>query len=125
MELKIQSIQFNVTEKLQAFIQKKFAKIAKFNENISAAEVILKVTKPETANNKSTVLNIKCAGRKLPRRESLRHIRRRRRPLYGIYAAPIGVNTKKKQRGKKGRPHSQDGRWLRGRISTTFLYLYY
>ena len=55
MELKIQSIQFNVTEKLQAFIQKKFAKIAKFNENISAAEVILKVTKPETANNKSTV----------------------------------------------------------------------
>ena len=52
MELKIQSIQFNVTEKLQAFIQKKFAKIAKFNENISAAEVILKVTKPETANNK-------------------------------------------------------------------------
>ena len=30
MELKIQSIQFNVTEKLQAFIQKKFAKIAKF-----------------------------------------------------------------------------------------------
>ena len=77
MELKIRSIQFNVTEKLQAFIQKKFAKIAKFNENISAAEVILKVTKPETA------------GRKLPRRESLRHIRRRRRPLYGIYAAPI------------------------------------
>ena len=62
MELKIQSIQFNVTEKLQAFIQKKFAKIAKFNENISAAEVILKVTKPETANNKSTVLNINVPG---------------------------------------------------------------
>ena len=51
MELKIQSIQFNVTEKLQAFIQKKFA-----------AEVILKVTKPETANNKSTVLNINVPG---------------------------------------------------------------
>ena len=47
MELKIQSIHFDATEKLNAFIEKKAAKLEKTCENIIKAEFILKVVKPE------------------------------------------------------------------------------
>ena len=58
MELKIQSIHFDATEKLQEFIQKKVAKLAKNTENIHKIEVILKVVKPETSKNKETSFNV-------------------------------------------------------------------
>ena len=65
MELKIQAIHFDATEKLQAFIQKKAAKLEKNCENIVKAEFILKVVKPETANNKETALNVSLPGTEL------------------------------------------------------------
>ena len=51
MEIKITAIHFEATEKLTDFINKKVEKLVKNNERISAAEVILKVVKPETAMN--------------------------------------------------------------------------
>lgn len=65
MEIKIQSIHFDATEKLNAFIQKKVAKLEKNNENIIKVEVGLKVTKPETAKNKETVLHVYVPGAEL------------------------------------------------------------
>lgn len=62
MEIKIQSIHFDATEKLHAFIQKKVEKLAKNHEEIVKTEVILKVVKPETAKNKETVLNVQVPG---------------------------------------------------------------
>lgn len=61
MELRIQSINFEATEQLKAFIDKKVNKLAKFNETIMQAEVVLKVVKPETSNNKeaSVKLNLR------------------------------------------------------------------
>ena len=47
MEIRVQSIHFNATEKLQAFIEKKVGKFAKSCED-GKAEVVLKVVKPET-----------------------------------------------------------------------------
>ena len=52
MEIKIQSIHFDATEKLQAFIEKKVAKLEKTYEDIQKVEVQLKVVKPATALNK-------------------------------------------------------------------------
>ena len=52
MEIKIQAIHFEATEKLEKFIEKKLAKLAKFNDEIGRIEVSLKVVKPETAMNK-------------------------------------------------------------------------
>ena len=52
MEIKIQSIHFDATEKLQEFIEKKVAKLEKTFEDIKTAEVQLKVVKPATSNNK-------------------------------------------------------------------------
>ena len=52
MEIKINAIHFEATERLNDFINKKVEKLAKYNEEIAKAEVILKVVKPETAMNK-------------------------------------------------------------------------
>mgnify|MGYP002531169689 CR=1 FL=1 len=65
MELKIQSIHFDATEKLNAFIEKKAAKLEKTCENIIKAEFILKVVKPENAKNKETALHIALPGTEL------------------------------------------------------------
>ena len=52
MEIRIQSIHFDASEQLQAFIQKKAAKLEKYCDEIRKVEVSLKVVKPETAKNK-------------------------------------------------------------------------
>lgn len=65
MELKIQAIHFDASEKLVAFINKKAAKLEKTCENIVKAEIILKVVKPETAMNKETALNVSLPGTEL------------------------------------------------------------
>ena len=52
MDIRIQSIHFDASEQLQAFIQKKVSKLEKYYEDIKKVEVSLKVVKPETAENK-------------------------------------------------------------------------
>ena len=58
MEVRIQSIHFDASEQLQAFIQKKAAKLEKFYEDIKKVEVSLKVGKPETAENKEAGVKV-------------------------------------------------------------------
>lgn len=65
MELKIQSIHFDASEKLQEFIQKKIAKIEKNSDDIRSAEVILKVVKPEVAMNKETAIRLRVPSGEL------------------------------------------------------------
>lgn len=62
MEIKIQSIHFDATEKLQAFVEKKVAKLEKTYEDIQKVEVQLKVVKPATANNKEASLTVTVPG---------------------------------------------------------------
>ena len=62
MEIKIQSVHFDATEKLQAFIEKKVGKLGKTSDDILKADVILKVEKPETAKNKQTSVRLSLRG---------------------------------------------------------------
>lgn len=62
MEIKIQSIHFDATEKLEAYIEKKVAKLEKSFEDIQKVEVQLKVVKPATAQNKETSLSVGVPG---------------------------------------------------------------
>ena len=62
MEIKIKSIHFDATEKMQAFINKKVEKMQKNNEDIKNVEVQLKVVKPATAMNKETSLSVSVPG---------------------------------------------------------------
>ena len=58
MIVRIQSIHFDASEQLQAFIQKKAAKLEKFYDDIEKVEVSLKVVKPETAMNKEAGVRV-------------------------------------------------------------------
>ena len=58
METKIKAINFDATEKLQLFINKKVEKLVKHHEEISDVEVNLKVVKPETAMNKEASIKL-------------------------------------------------------------------
>ena len=65
MEILIQSIRFDATEKLQEFVTKKVEKLEKSCEDIQKVEVQLKVEKPATALNKTTSLTVAVPGNTL------------------------------------------------------------
>lgn len=58
MEIKVKAIHFDATEKLEQFINKKVEKLVKHHEEITNAEVTLKVVKPETAMNKEAGIKL-------------------------------------------------------------------
>ena len=69
MEIRIQAIHFDAAERLETFIRKKVAKLEQFYDGILSAEVVLRVIKPETANNKQvrirlTIKNNDCFAEK-------------------------------------------------------------
>jgi putative sigma-54 modulation protein len=59
MEIKIQAIHFDVSERLEAFTRKKISKLEQFHDGILTAEVNLRVIKPETAQNKQASVRLK------------------------------------------------------------------
>ena len=61
MELRIQSINFEASEQLKTFANKKVSKLVKFTDDIIQSEMIMKIIKPDAPNNKevSIKLNIK------------------------------------------------------------------
>ncbi|MGV8963693.1 MAG: ribosome hibernation-promoting factor, HPF/YfiA family [Candidatus Saccharimonadaceae bacterium] len=61
MELRIQSVNFDASDQLKAFAQKKVNKLVKYTEDIVQSEMIMKIIKPDSPNNKevSVKLNIK------------------------------------------------------------------
>ncbi|MDD2246603.1 MULTISPECIES: ribosome hibernation-promoting factor, HPF/YfiA family [Proteiniphilum] len=63
MELTIQSVNFDATDQLKAFIEKKIKKLERFTDDIIQAEVILRVVKPETANNKDAAVKLNLRHR--------------------------------------------------------------
>lgn len=58
MEVKIKSINFESSENLKVFIEKKISKLGRFNDNIIESEVIMKVVKPESAKNKEASIKL-------------------------------------------------------------------
>ena len=62
MEITVNAIHFEPTEKLQDFIQKKVQKLEKSCEDIKKVEVKLTVVKPATALNKQVALSANLSG---------------------------------------------------------------
>lgn len=58
MDVRIQAINFDATEKLVAFINKKAERLARHNAAITTFDAKLTVVKPETAMNKETVVKV-------------------------------------------------------------------
>jgi putative sigma-54 modulation protein len=62
MEIRIQPIHFEVSRQLESFIQKKVSKLERFYDGIIAADVVLKVVKPESAMNKDVSVRLEVPG---------------------------------------------------------------
>ena len=62
MDLTINAIHFEATEKLNAFITKKVAKLEHRYTMVMTADVSLRVVKPETANNKQVIITLTVPG---------------------------------------------------------------
>ena len=58
MNIKVNSVHFTADQKLVDFVNKKVSKMDTFFEGIISAEVLLKVDKPETSNNKITEIKL-------------------------------------------------------------------
>mgnify|MGYP003559400685 FL=1 len=58
MQVRIQSVHFDATEKLQQFIEKKVTKLERIYDDLSTADVVLSVVKPETAENKEAKITV-------------------------------------------------------------------
>lgn len=58
MKLRIQSINFDATQSLESYTEKKTSKLNKLFDEIMSVEVYLKVVKPETATNKEAEIKI-------------------------------------------------------------------
>jgi ribosomal subunit interface protein len=58
MNIKINDVHFTADQKLVDFITKKVSKLETFFDGIISAEVILKVIKPETADNKEAEIKL-------------------------------------------------------------------
>jgi putative sigma-54 modulation protein len=58
MELTIQAINFEATDKLKTFVDKKIKKLERFNDGILNADVVMRVVKPEVAKNKEVTVKL-------------------------------------------------------------------
>lgn len=62
MEVQIKAIHFDMSDKLEGFVNKKIDKLVRRYENISQVEVNLRLVKPETAMNKEAGVKIGVPG---------------------------------------------------------------
>lgn len=62
MNIQINTVHFAADQKLIDFVNKKVAKLDTFFEGIIGAEVIMKVEKPEVANNKIAEIKLSIPG---------------------------------------------------------------
>jgi len=65
MDVKIQAIHFDASEKLVAFINKKVERLQRHYPDTTAVDVKLSVVKPETAMNKEAVVSFLLPGSEL------------------------------------------------------------
>ena len=64
MVTSIQSIKFEASEKLNAYIEKKLGKLEKFFDTALSSEVKLKIIKPETNANKQVEITVTAPNKK-------------------------------------------------------------
>ncbi|MFY9154378.1 MAG: ribosome-associated translation inhibitor RaiA [Prolixibacteraceae bacterium] len=62
MNIQVNTVHFTADQKLVDFVNKKVPKLDTYFEGIIGAEVILKVVKPETVNNKVAEIKLSIPG---------------------------------------------------------------
>jgi len=62
MNIQLNTVHFTADQKLTDFVNRKVSKLDTYLEGIIGAEVILKVVKPETVNNKIAEIKLSIPG---------------------------------------------------------------
>lgn len=62
MKMKLQCVNFDATEQLKAFVEKRVGKLDRFYSEIIDANVVLTVEKPEQAANKRARITLAIKG---------------------------------------------------------------
>lgn len=62
MEVRIQAIHFEASEKLVNFINRKAERLVRHNPSVTGVDATLKVVKPETAMNKDVIVKLHVPG---------------------------------------------------------------
>lgn len=62
MKTKVQAVNFEISEQLKAFVEKRVAKLERFYADIIDAEVALTVDKPEQSKNKRARITLSIKG---------------------------------------------------------------
>jgi putative sigma-54 modulation protein len=65
MTINIQSVHFTADKKLLSFINEKVSKLTLFNESIVGSEVILRLDKSSTADNKIAEIKLRVKGHEM------------------------------------------------------------
>lgn len=65
MTINIQSVHFDADKKLLSFIDEKVNKLSQFNENIVDCDVILRLDKSSTADNKIAEIKLRVKGHEM------------------------------------------------------------
>lgn len=65
MNTTINAVKFKADEKLEKFVNEKIAKLDRLIDNATKCEVILKVDKPESDNNKIAEISLNLPGQTL------------------------------------------------------------
>ena len=65
MNITIQSVRFTASDQLEQFVQQKVNKLDQFFDGIVSAEVILRLDKSDTTENKISEISLKLPGGEL------------------------------------------------------------
>ena len=65
MNIKINSVKFSATKKLENFVQEKVKKLIQYSDDIIGAEVFLKLEKSQDLQNKVTEIRLELPGNEL------------------------------------------------------------
>ncbi len=62
MTIKINSVKFTASERLEKFVENKITKLNQYYDDIMGAEVFLRVEKPQNVENKITEIKVTVPG---------------------------------------------------------------
>lgn len=97
MDIKINAVGFSASAQLEDFIQKKLAKLEKYNDAILSVEVTLKLEKDDNLENKVAEVNVSIKGQDVFAKKNAKKFEEAIDELYDVIKRQL-VKIKEKER---------------------------
>ena len=97
MDIKINAVGFSASAQLEDFIQKKLAKLEKYNDAILSVEVALKLEKDDNLENKVAEVNVSNKGQDVFAKKNAKKFEEAIDELYDVIKRQL-VKIKEKER---------------------------